>query len=97
MTKTLTANILSAAIASPVLAQDAGMPKPIHHGRAYDQRHFRGAYDQLNGPFHAAPRTFAAPGTLDRVDTEGFGFGGFSGRDPSRVGGEDPSLNPPAN
>ncbi|MGB9117867.1 hypothetical protein [Bradyrhizobium sp.] len=86
MTKTLSAiAILSAAIASPVFAQDAGVLKPIHHGRAYDQRHFRGAYNQLNGPLYAAPRT------LDRSDTNGFGFGG---RNLSWVGGEDPPLNP---
>ncbi|MGO8913782.1 MAG: hypothetical protein ACLQDM_31285 [Bradyrhizobium sp.] len=86
MTKTLSAlAILSAVITSPAFAQDAGMPEPIHHGRIHDQRNFRGAYNQLNAPIYAAPRTF------DRPDINGFGFGG---RDPSRVGGEDPSLNP---
>jgi hypothetical protein len=57
--------------------------QPIHHSRAYDQ--FRGSYNQLNGP------VYAVPSTQDERNIENFGF---SGRDPSRVGGEDPSLNP---
>lgn len=57
-----------------------------HHGRkAYDRSDFRRAY---NGPIDAAIRT------LYPLDTYGFGF---SGRDPSWVGGQDPSLNPAAN
>lgn len=57
--------------------------QPSHHGRVHDLRNFRGVYNQFNGPSYAAP--------LDRSDTNGFGF---SGRDPSWVGGKDPSLNP---
>ena len=84
---------ISAAIAGPASAQDAGVIGPAyrghayhgHYGRAYDQRNFRGAYDQLNGPFYAAPQTD------DERNIENFGF---SGRDPSRVGGESPWLNP---
>jgi hypothetical protein len=77
--KTLSAAIiLSAAIATPAFAQGS-----THHNRAYDQ--FRGSYNQLNGPAYAVPQT------QDGRDIENFGF---SGRDPSRVGGEDPSLNP---
>ena len=50
---------------------------------AYDQ--YRGTYDQSNGP--------SAPLTLEQErNKEDFGF---SGRDPSRVGGESPYLNPP--
>jgi hypothetical protein len=70
--------ILSAAIATPVFAQGQA-----HHGRAQDQ--FRGAYNQLNGP------VYAAPDAQERRNIEDFGF---SGRDPSVPGGEDPSLNP---
>lgn len=70
--------ILSAAIATPAFAQG-----PVHHGRAHDQ--FRGAYNQLNGP------VYAAPDAQERRNIEDFGF---SGRDPSVPGGEDPSLNP---
>jgi hypothetical protein len=49
---------------------------------AYDQ--YRGAYDQSNGP--SAPLT-----QEEERNKEDFGF---SGRDPSRVGGENPYLNP---
>jgi hypothetical protein len=88
--KTLSAVIiLSAAVATPVFAQDAGVRRPqpglSHHGRAYDRWNYRGAYNQLNGPFYAAPRTESD------WSIENFGF---SGRDPSRPGGEDPSLRP---
>ena len=54
-------------------------------GRAYDRSDFRRAYNQWNGPIYAAPRT------LDGSDMNGFRF---DGRDPSWVGGKDPSLNP---
>jgi hypothetical protein len=82
--------ILSAAVATPVFAQDAGVlgpgsgygfrPQPgsTYHDRAYDRWNFRGAYDQLDGPFYATPY---------------FGFGGM---DRSWVGGEDPSRRPPS-
>jgi hypothetical protein len=100
MTKMKTLNvviILSAALATPVFAQDAGMPGPeshygfgpqpgpTYHGRVYDRGDYREAYNQLNGPFYAAPRT------QDGWNIENFGY---SGRDPSRPGGEDPSLRP---
>jgi hypothetical protein len=62
--KTLSAVIiLSAAVATPVFAQDAGVrgpgsryglepqPGPTYHGRN------RGAYNQMNGLFYATPRT----------------------------------------
>jgi hypothetical protein len=76
--KTLSAVIiLSAAVATPVFAQST------HHGRALDR--YRGAYNQLNGPFYSTPRT------QDERNIENFGF---SGRDRSWVGGVDPSLRP---
>jgi len=77
--------ILSASLASPVFAQDAGVRGPARYDRSYDQRNFRGTYNRLNEPFYAAPRT------EEGRNIENFGF---SGRDPSWVGGEDPSLNP---
>jgi hypothetical protein len=77
--------ILSTAIAAPVFAQDAGLSQP-HHDRVYDQSNFRGAYDQSNGAFDAQPLT-----NEERRNLEDFGF---SGRDPSIPGGEDPALNP---
>jgi hypothetical protein len=82
--------ILSAAVATPVFAQDAGVVGPgSHHGRAHDQSNYRGAYNQLNGaPYDAAPQT-----RDELINRENFGF---SGRDPSRVGGENPNLNPPS-
>jgi hypothetical protein len=80
--------LLSAAIASPVFAQDAGVVGPTHHGRAYDQRNFRGANNQLNSSGDAAPQT--------RDELRNMENFGFSGRDPSRVGGENPNLNPPS-
>ena len=64
--KTLTAiAVLSAAIATPALAQDSGVlgpgsrngltPQPgvtYHHARAYHHRSsFRGAYNQWNGRY----------------------------------------------
>jgi hypothetical protein len=82
--KTLSAVIiLSAVVATPVLAQEAGTRGP---GSRYglEPRSFpRGAYNQLNGPSYATPRNGS--------NIENFGS---SGRDPSRVGGQDPSFNP---
>jgi hypothetical protein len=48
--------------------------------------YFRGAYDQWNGSSYGAPRTAEEERNLEDF--------GFSGRDPSRPGGEDPSLTP---
>jgi hypothetical protein len=83
--KTLSALvILSAAIATPVFAQDAGMLGPSKHVRTHDQWNFRGAYNQSMAPY----------ATSDEYrNRENFGFSGF---DPSRVGGESPNLNPPS-
>jgi hypothetical protein len=51
--------------------------------------YFRGAYDQWNGYYNDTPRTLDEERNLEDF--------GFSGRDTSRPGGEDPSLNPPGN
>jgi hypothetical protein len=66
----------------PAITEDANR-------RAYDQyrgvnEQYRGANDQSNGP--SAPLT-----PEEERNKEDFGF---SGRDPSRVGGENPYLNP---
>jgi hypothetical protein len=53
------------------------------HGHAQDR--YRGAYNQITEP------SFAVPATQAGRNIENFGFGG---RDSSRVGGWDPSLNP---
>jgi hypothetical protein len=92
--------ILSAAFAAPVFAQDAVGPgygagsqlvtnhrsnhRSTYRG-PYDQN-FRGAYNQPAASFYARPLT-----NEERRNLEDFGF---SGRDPSRVGGEDPYLHP---
>jgi hypothetical protein len=52
---------------------------------AQDQ-HYRGAYDQSNGSSQVAPLT-----AEEKRNKEDFGF---SGRSPSRPGGENPNLNP---
>ena len=81
--KTLSAAlILSAAVAAPVFAQDASVVAP-HLARAHD-RNYRGTYNQVNGPSYDV-----TPVTRDSV-------GAREVRDPSRVGGEDPSFNPPS-
>ena len=46
---------------------------------------FRRAYNQWNGP------VVVTPPARYNWDANGFGFGA---RDPSRVGGEDPSFSP---
>jgi hypothetical protein len=81
--------ILSAAVATPVFARDAGAP-----GNRYglepqpvaNYPNFRGAYNQSGASFDARPLT-----NEERRNVENFGF---SGRDPSRVGGEDAWLHP---
>lgn len=54
-------------------------------GGIQHNRSFRGAYNQMSAP------SFAEPQTQSERNIENFGF---SGRDPSRAGGFDPSLNP---
>ena len=48
-------------------------------------KNFRGAYNQMTD------ESFAVPSTQAERNIQNFGF---SGRDPSRVGGWDTSLNP---
>jgi hypothetical protein len=74
---------LSAAIILSATVATPVFAQPTYHGRAYDR--YRGAYNQLSGP------SFAAPQTQEEWNIQNFGF---SGRDRSRVGGEDPSLRP---
>jgi hypothetical protein len=86
--KTLSAiAILSTALSSPVLAQDASISGPTHNRPAYHLRHFRGTYNQapLSEPYYTgapAPRGWA------REDLQ---------FDRSFPGGRDPDLNPPGN
>jgi hypothetical protein len=74
--------ILAAAVASPVFAQDARTP-----GHRMEQHKLYQSYDQVNAPY-AAPRTKDESWNLENF--------GITGRDPSRVGGESPWLNPPS-
>jgi hypothetical protein len=77
--KTLSAIVvLSAAIATPAFAQDAGM----RGDRTQSEWNFRQAHNQSMAPYLTSD---------EYRNLENFGF---SGRDPSRVGGESPSLNP---
>jgi hypothetical protein len=58
---------------------------------ATNQESRRGAYDQYRGTYDQSNR-YSAPLTPEEErNKEDFGF---SGRDPSRVGGENPYLNP---
>lgn len=72
--------ILSTVLMAGSLVQVATASE--HHVRKASA--FRGAYNQLNS--YAAPLT-----SREERNLEDFGF---SGKDPSRVGGEDPSLRP---
>jgi hypothetical protein len=79
--------ILGALLITGSAVQVASASNYHVYNRGHDRSAFRGAYNQVNEPFYAAPQTRAGR------NIENFGF---SGRDPSRVGGEDPSLNPPS-
>jgi hypothetical protein len=74
---------LSAVVILSAAIATPAFAQGSHHGRVRDQ--FLGAYNQVNGS------VYAAPDAQERRNIEDFGF---SGRDPSFPGGEDPSLNP---
>jgi len=83
------AALLAAAIATPVMAQDA-VPGP---GGRYGLEPQRGptyyqSYDEYDAPVIAAPRFHRNDGF--------FGYG-YGYRDHSRVGGYSPSDNPAGN
>jgi hypothetical protein len=87
--KTLSAAIiLSAAVATPVFAQDADVRGPGSRYGLESQTGPGGAYNQLTRPSYATTRALDGE---DKRDMESFGF---SGRDPSRVGAENPDLKP---
>lgn len=81
--KTLSAiALVTAALSSPAFAQDsdtAPAQKPVHA-----LRHYRGAYNQVQGPAFAVPRASES-------------WNAQSGFDRSRIGDYDPDLNPAAN
>jgi hypothetical protein len=80
--------LLISGLAVQMAAASEHHARKAYYDRSYDRSDLRGAYDQALGPIDAAPAM------IDRLDTNGFGFGG---RDPSWVGGKDPSLNPAGN
>jgi hypothetical protein len=87
--------ILSAAIAAPVFARDAGPGRHnslrIHHSlrihRGQTHRHYVRYYNRryVGWAYEPNPQF--------QRNTENFGF---RGHDPSRIGGEDPNLHPSA-
>jgi hypothetical protein len=71
-----------------VMILSATVATPVFaKGRVYHDESFRGAYNQMSEP------SFAVAPTRAERNIQNFGF---SGRDPSRVGGWDPNLNPPS-
>ena len=75
------AAVMSAILAGPVFAQDTYVRGPAYHHPAYALRHYRGTYNQ------AAP-LYGAPATVDGFSVQSLP------RDPSWVGGTDPSFRP---
>jgi len=80
MIKTITvAAVLSASIAAPAFAQRVD---PYHGGGML----YRGAQQ-----YDVPPGSYAPRNNDEWRNQQNFGF---SGRDPSRLGGESPNLNP---
>ena len=71
---------LTAVTILSALVANPAFAHATHHSRAYDVRNFRESYNQL--------------GTPQMRDDLNIQYFGLSGRDRSRVGGEDPSLRP---
>lgn len=86
MIKTIAAAaVLSASIAAPALAQRVD---PYNGGGTP----YRGA-QQYYRSYDVPPGSYAPRNNDEWRNQENFGF---SGRDPARVGGESPNLNPPS-
>ena len=68
--------------AALILSAAIATPAFAHTKHHSRSSDFRGAYNQLD------PEAIQAERNLENF--------GFTGRDPSRVGGWDPSLNPPS-
>ena len=80
---TILSELLIAGSAAQTATASERHARKAHRPSVFNQDpwNFRGAY---NGPVYI-------PHSMDERNIENFGF---SGRDPSRVGGEDPSLRP---
>ena len=100
--KTLSALVLLfAVVAAPVFARDAGpghhhgsksrAGSTHHHVRAHHRGYVHGAYYQPNYHYNNQPNDHYDPDPYFQRQIDNFGF---SGRDPSRIGGEDPNLHP---
>lgn len=93
----IAAAILSTSVAVPAFAQDVGVNNvgaagsyagpARHYGREGRLQRFYRSYNQVDPGVIAPPPASEAYRNLDNF--------GFSGRDPSRVGGYSPNLNPP--
>jgi hypothetical protein len=84
--KTITAAVvLAASIAAPAFAQRVD---PYDGGGAP----YRGGIQQSYQSYDVPPGSYAPRNDDEWRNQQNFGF---SGRDPSRVGGESPNLNPP--
>jgi hypothetical protein len=82
--KTITAAVvLSASIAAPAFAQDAY--------QSYSGAPYRHAPTLYYRSYNVPPGSYAPRDNDEFWNQENFGF---SGRDPSRVGGESPNLLP---
>ena len=100
-TKTIAAAaIFSASLAAPVFAQNVGNMNNVgasgsyagpasyaRYGREGRLQRFYRSYNQMVPGVVAPPSTSQAYRNMENF--------GFSGRDPSRVGGYNPNLNPP--
>ena len=78
--------VLSAAVATPVLAQDAGKRGPANGFNLVSQSSPRGAYNQVNDPSYNANRM------RDRFSPEN---SGTVDKDPQITGGEDITRRAP--
>lgn len=77
---------LSAVIILSAAVAAPAFAREAHHSRANDLRSFRGAYNQVGTP--------SLTQTEEQLNIQNFGF---SGKDSSRPGAWDPSVNPAAN
>jgi len=80
--KTLSAiALVTAALSSPVFAQDTTVEGTSPQKSIHALHHYRGTYNQVQGPSFVAPRASE-------------GFNAENGFDHSRIGDRDPDLNP---
>lgn len=83
--KTLSAiAIVTAALSSPVFAQDASVQPAAAQKSTHALRHYRGVYNQVQAPAFSSTRSYE-------------GYGAEAGFDRSRIGDRDPDLNPAGN